>query len=721
MPTVPRFDTPQVESNALPAVQLQAPRGHNFAVDQAAQANQAARNAGNVMMQMASDTAQLANQVRVDDALNKAKETTLRLTYDKDAGYSNLRGLSALERPGGKALVDEYGETLKSSMDEIAAGLGNDAQRAAFQQRANGMLVNFKAGITKHEADEFRGYSLSVSEGVQSTALREIGIGWNNPEVVAEAVGRVRAETYRQAQLLGKSAEWQEATARKMTSNAHKTAVAAALDAGNVMYADAYLTKHSAEMDADDLLRVRGIVTKEIDMQVGTGAAKHVMGKVAPKIAVGEYDRLTNIVMGIESGGRRFGADGKLLEGPATRFGTAKGEMQVLDGTSKDPGFGVKPAQDDSPEERARVGRDYLSAMLREYKGDVALALAAYNWGPGNLNNAMAKAEKSAKLAANDPAVKVMSWLDFAPKETRDYVERGTKEFNAGGGQPPRPTLMEAKAELRNRPELAGNPQRLKFAEAQLESEFKDMEAAVKQREEDAVATAMRGIVENGGRFSDLPVGIRAAVPPKEIDNLIGFAQKIGKGDDSTSLWLYNKLTTNPDALATMSDSQFYAMRRELSESDFKHFANERAKRTSNTPGSNGPGDLNSQGIKQALDDRLRMLKEDPTPKDGSSDAARIGAVRKFVNDYFMAAQREAGKKFTDAEVAQHVDQLFAKNATFRGLFSSSTGPMLGMKAGDIPKDERTAIEAAFKRAGNGKPSDAQILDIYWKGQLARK
>ena len=46
---------------------------------------------------------------------------------------------------------------------------------------------------------------------------------------------------------------------------------------------------------------------------------------------------------------------------------------------------------------------------------------------------------------------------------------------------------------------------------------------------------------------------------------------------------------------------------------------------------------------------------------------------------------------------------------------------MLTMKAGDIPSSEKTAIEAAFKRQGIDKPTDAQILDIYWKSQLARK
>jgi hypothetical protein len=46
-----------------------------------------------------------------------------------------------------------------------------------------------------------------------------------------------------------------------------------------------------------------------------------------------------------ESGGRRYDKSGKLLEGPPTKYGTAKGEMQVLDMTNKDPGFGVKPCQ----------------------------------------------------------------------------------------------------------------------------------------------------------------------------------------------------------------------------------------------------------------------------------------------------------------------------------------------------------------------------------------
>lgn len=71
----------------------------------------------------------------------------------------------------------------------------------------------------------------------------------------------------------------------------------------------------------------------------------------------------------------------------------AKGIMQVMDGTNSDPGFGVRPAQDDSPEERARVGEDYSNAMIQRYRDKNLgiynghdLGLMAYNWGPGNVD-----------------------------------------------------------------------------------------------------------------------------------------------------------------------------------------------------------------------------------------------------------------------------------------------------------------------------------------------
>lgn len=61
----------------------------------------------------------------------------------------------------------------------------------------------------------------------------------------------------------------------------------------------------------------------------------------------------------------------------------AMGLTQVMPATARDPGFGVRPLGDSSPEENVRFGRDYLTAMLERYPGRPDLALAAYNAGPG--------------------------------------------------------------------------------------------------------------------------------------------------------------------------------------------------------------------------------------------------------------------------------------------------------------------------------------------------
>lgn len=64
----------------------------------------------------------------------------------------------------------------------------------------------------------------------------------------------------------------------------------------------------------------------------------------------------------------------------------AKYRMQVMPSTAKDPGFGILPAQNDTPEEYNRVGREYFKALLKKYNNNLPLALAAYNAGPAQVD-----------------------------------------------------------------------------------------------------------------------------------------------------------------------------------------------------------------------------------------------------------------------------------------------------------------------------------------------
>jgi hypothetical protein len=126
----------------------------------------------------------------------------------------------------------------------------------------------------------------------------------------------------------------------------------------------------------------------------------------------GDLDaRLRAAIMQKESGGRRYDKEGRLL----TSSKGAEGEMQVMPHTARDPGFGIRPARDNSPDELKRVGDEYASVLLRRYR-DPTLAMIAYNMGPGATDKWLAAGADPRKL----------------PKETQGYIRNVTL---AGGGE----------------------------------------------------------------------------------------------------------------------------------------------------------------------------------------------------------------------------------------------------------------------------------------------
>jgi soluble lytic murein transglycosylase-like protein len=76
----------------------------------------------------------------------------------------------------------------------------------------------------------------------------------------------------------------------------------------------------------------------------------------------------------------------------------ARGLMQLMPGTARS--LGVNDSFD--PEQNVMAGTRFLRDLLDRYNGDMDSALAAYNWGPGNVDRKP----------------------EHMPRETRDYLTR---------------------------------------------------------------------------------------------------------------------------------------------------------------------------------------------------------------------------------------------------------------------------------------------------------
>lgn len=340
MPRVPTLDAPSVVNNTTAGQRFSTPQladpvapngarfntqGQDIRVDtsgvRAAQGlndtlAEGANKIASVAMKAQMEAIEQANQIKVNDALNRATQARLALTYDPEQGYVHLQGNAAIERPDKRSLDAEYTERFADSIAEIEKGLGNDKQRAIFREKAGSLMVQFQGGLMQHVAKEYAAHALSVQEGTIATNIGRMALEYGNPEAVADSVNAIKAATAQEGKLRGWSAKQTEAAIVENLSRGHSAVIQSTIDQ-MPDYAKTYFEIHKAEFTPTARLAAQRLVdegafeTKTQDAADSLwdkhgGDMKAIMGEVREKFDGKERDAIETRLTARNSKERQF-------------------------------------------------------------------------------------------------------------------------------------------------------------------------------------------------------------------------------------------------------------------------------------------------------------------------------------------------------------------------------------------------------------------------------
>lgn len=265
MPTVPIYQTPQVSPSQLPSpfVQGLTPRElgeGNQGVQATENMGRALQGLGNELTREEVDAQNKANQVQHTDFVNFAKQSGMATITN----FSQLQGKDAMvaQDDSGAPVnpIDTYAEKLKTVLDARIDTLGNDAQKLAARQTADGILSDFVINAGSHQSREYKRYQNGVNDTTIATATQQMQQFALQPDKTQEAIGGIRAAV---AQKLEGMAPEQIALAQQgAVSTAHVKAIETLLDNQDTVNAQRYFKTWKDDLTPNAEAKVQKALTQ---------------------------------------------------------------------------------------------------------------------------------------------------------------------------------------------------------------------------------------------------------------------------------------------------------------------------------------------------------------------------------------------------------------------------------------------------------------------------
>lgn len=385
--------------------------------------------AANTMSQAAIAFQGLQNETLAKNADIQLASKLTNLQMDPQSGYVTKMGKDAVDGYQG------YQDSVQQAYQDARASLPNPAAQRMFDTAAVKRVEYSLASGAQHAAQQNKIWQVGTAEARASTEMNVAANYYNDDTRFGQAVSTIKDEALQQGELQGWSPEMVAAKQQSYVSQAWQQRIMRYAQQDPVAAQNMY-SANQEQISAADRPNLEHYLKANVQPVLARNIVSNVMAG-GSTVNGSTLDQLHAAVVKAESDGDT-GAVGPNVAGQ----GTAKGDMQVMDATNLNPGYGVQPAADNSPEERSRVGHDYLNAMIAHYGGDQSLALAAYNWGPGNVDKLLQGARASG-APLNDAQL-----LAKTPAATQAYVSKINAAVPPQGGTAP--TSSDPRANLTN-------------------------------------------------------------------------------------------------------------------------------------------------------------------------------------------------------------------------------------------------------------------------------
>lgn len=399
--TIPTMSGPQIRQRALGAPQVQIAPEANLLAD-------IAKPVGNAAMQIYQKSQDEADTAALIEAESQMSSWKLNTMFNPQGGVYTQKGKSALD------ITNRTIPQFDQQAEQIGNGLTNERQRARWQQIVASQRQSLDAELNRYEFGERQVYLDQVDMASLETSQNGALAYYQDPQQIAYYQNKATAVIVSQGQRKGLPPEAIELEVRKNNSTM-ATGVIGRMAHDDPMKAQQYYASVADYMTPEDQVQVSKMLGTSIRKQWGSqiGTAIFAEGTLST-------DALPTLIIQAESGGDPNAVSPK----------GARGLMQLMPDTAKEMAAELKIPYDEArltadPNYNTALGTAYLNKMLGRYNGNSALAVAAYNAGPGSVDKWIKE--------NGDPRtgeVSTAEWIEKIPfEETRNYTGKITSQL----------------------------------------------------------------------------------------------------------------------------------------------------------------------------------------------------------------------------------------------------------------------------------------------------